>query len=833
MKQTLNILSPEQIRDNLISYFRSTSVVPIVGAGLSCGLFTDRGVVPNGTEFRRHMLTCLKKTSSFSPDEESTLERGNFSSLCDYYEDDEIVPEKTRLDYLKANFYHVRFSRSDMRMKFFEIGWPYIYSLNIDDSIENSTAYNTLILPNRDFREDQFTEEKCLIKLHGDINEIVRYTQSEKVFTSKEYALSLETNAAILRKLKNDYSNQNILFVGCSLDDEIDLKALSALSLDYQAKRNLTQTMLFREGTPGRLEKSKYKTYGITDVVCFNNYEELYSFLLDTWEESQRIPPDELQAYRHIPLAKLSVSEKKENHDYFFWGKGLFNTKEKVLTYPYFFISRNVVNSILQNLDRNKIHLLCGSHISGKTYLLADLYRTIKDRTVYYFDGKSRLSQVALQKLLTQESTAVLLDVGSLNRNQFEEIITNAQHIKNLKSNFIIAVNQSDGDFLGVVKWKTKQRIIAESDIIRYDVNNVLSSQKEGNSSEQSRINALLPAVGLLPFGTKKTILDELIYAEKALSAKGQYARQHICVNSAKGLALLIILAIQERMSSLTLVTFDLIKEMAEALKRYTPFLEECDTEGYERGPADLSSVKYVVNSKYWLQRELGQYAHVKENHSMIAKAYRYIIQMLLDSSGNNIQDRYRRCRDYIMFDVMNNIFLDEHQGNLGLTVYIYEQLHDLLSQDYNFLHQNAKCYMNYAYYLSNLSEKYNWLQKSSDLAIIAKTMVEVRYDKFHNERLLISLAHIQYTIATIFCEICIAQKYQNPVDIEKAIDSICIALLSPYNLDDYKRDTKKSGSHGIISFLKSPQPVRASGISDRYISRYTELINRYIYKKI
>ena len=138
------------------------------------------------------------------------LERSSFSEVCGFYEDNDLISEQNRLKYLKTNFYNAQYDNCDKRKSFFDIKWPYIYSLNIDDAVENSTVFKNVILPNREFREDIFDDGNCLIKLHGDIKEIVTYKDSNKVLTSKEYAISLKDNAPLLNKLKNDFAYQNI-----------------------------------------------------------------------------------------------------------------------------------------------------------------------------------------------------------------------------------------------------------------------------------------------------------------------------------------------------------------------------------------------------------------------------------------------------------------------------------------------------------------------------------------------------------------------------------------------------------------------------------------------
>lgn len=212
MENEMRILNSLDIKEDLVTFFKNKSLIPIVGSGISCGVPTNKGSIPSGLDYKQHMVQTLLDNPQFTDDERSELEHEKFSALCDYYEDDENVSAEHRFSYLRENFYHARYADDDIRRSFFDIKWSYIYSLNIDDAIERSTNYATLILPNRDFRDELFNEEPCLIKLHGDIKDIVTYKQSDKVFTSTEYALSLTKNAPLLNKLKNDYAYQNILF---------------------------------------------------------------------------------------------------------------------------------------------------------------------------------------------------------------------------------------------------------------------------------------------------------------------------------------------------------------------------------------------------------------------------------------------------------------------------------------------------------------------------------------------------------------------------------------------------------------------------------------------
>lgn len=827
----INILNPDEIKNDLLTFFKNKSLLPIVGAGLSCGANTRYGKVPNGTTYKEHMIKVLSENNLFTEEEKKQFNNESFSNLCDYYEDDENVSEQKRYEYLKSNFYNVNFDDNDCRKKFFEIDWPYIYSLNIDDAIEKSSTYNTKILPYRELREEIFNEEKCVIKLHGDIGDIVSYKDGNKIFTSKEYALSLERNAPILNKLRNDYANQNILFIGCSLDDELDLKAIDNIPVNYQTKDKLRKTIIFTKGLPGKLLKSKYKIYGITDIVSFNSFDVMYEFLLDVWKESLMIQADELNIHSTISINYLKKEQKEVNQDYFFWGKGLLDNKYKTISYPYYFISRYIKDVILNKLGNNKVHLIYGSRISGKTYLLADLYKSIRDRDVFYLDGKSRISDCALYNLMERSNIIALFDIGSLNREQFELILKNAKKINSSMSNFIINVNLNDSDTLGMVKWKLKQNIIDSTDIYTYTLKNKLGYYDKYD--EVALINELLPPIYLPPYSSNRTLLDQIMYAENLLQKKGKYTNQKIKIDNVKQLAFLIVLAIKEKLYSSDIINFVFDQEVYEALKKYSPFIERVEVYNFEKDNYDLSTIKYVLNSKYWLRRELGDYARIDKNYDMISKAYQYIILKLIDSSGKNEFTKRKKCRDFILFDIMNDIFLDQHGGNIKLIVYVYTQLHGQLSSDYHFLHQNAKCFVNYSYILSNIDEKTKYLENAKELAALSKSIIEKIYNDTNNETLLISMAHVQYTIATIFSEICKIENYANPENVVSTIKEINQALYSPYNNDEYQKEQKQRMSKGIVRFIKEAnENVDKLNITDESKIKLFELMSSSLFQK-
>ena len=93
--------------------------------------------------------------------------------------------------------------------------------MNIDDGIENGSDFSYIVYANRRFNEKVFDDKKCVIKLHGDVSDMLTYCDStSEIFTQEQYVASLRENEPLLSKLEHDGRYLNILFIGCSLDDE-------------------------------------------------------------------------------------------------------------------------------------------------------------------------------------------------------------------------------------------------------------------------------------------------------------------------------------------------------------------------------------------------------------------------------------------------------------------------------------------------------------------------------------------------------------------------------------------------------------------------------------
>ena len=783
---SVKISASGEIRNDLLYFFREKSIVPIVGSGISAGLEAYRGKIPTGREYLAHMTEAITTNGELTDDEKSTLAHESFSRISDYYQNDDVVPADIRRKYLRDNFSGAEFPDEDPRKKFFEINWPYIYSLNLDDAIENSTQYKKVIRPDEEIFDDVFTESKCIIKLHGDISEILTYRNAAKILSAGEYIRSLKDNFSLLAKLENDYCSQNILYIGCSLDDEIDLR--SAIRTE---KDRMSRVIIFVRGTPSKLTRTKYEQFGITDIVCFDEYDDMYTFLYDAWQDSQKVHDDELEEYlKKFRVCDLSSADVDANREYFFMGRRLFSSDECRLTFPAYFIRRSIMSEVISNMKLCRVHLVFGGRFSGKTYFLAGLKREVRDRGVYYFDGSAKLSSPALQKLIAEKNIAVLLDVGAITRGQFEHIIDSAKEIHGNGNNFVVCVSRNDSDSYGICKMKILNSTISSSDIMKYDITGTIPVRNEADDLNAKYALVKIPAYSYMP--DKRNFLDHVFYAGEALGVRAElYRHIHISADTTEDLALLIMLAAEESLTTLKIKAMRLDGAVNNALERYkdSPVIDFERTLDLEKSGADTSRRKYVLNSKYWLRHELGEYASSKSHEAKIVDAYHYIIEHITTNyKGRDLWKVREKFRKYILFDVINDVFLRRKGGSIRIIAAVYRGLHDLLATDHQYLHQYAKCMLLYSgEFPIGSGEQTEKLHEAGEYASLSRAKIESDYEYGgkKNKKLEISLAHVNYTIAAINSALCISENYGNAKRISDTVNDIHEALLSPFN-DDY-----------------------------------------------
>lgn len=810
-----NICTLEDIKDVLIQSFNRNKIIPLVGSGITCGCKASNGTVPLGQEMPKAIKTLLLASDKLSPEEKEKIKlEENLQQLSTYFEDTNIIPSSTCKQYYKDHFSNVKLD--SLRKKIFQINWSYVYSLNIDDAIETETKFDFPIICNKPVEDEVFGNGRCVIKLHGSITEYLKYKDECIIFSSKQYARSLQENDSLLKRLKTDCSTNTLLIIGCSLTNEFDLMSLKDFPINESTPLVDNRKIICVKGKPSILDLSNYQQYGITDIVVFDEYEDIYNGLFDIWNESKKISPDELEEVKNLSINKLSLGENNKN--YFYQGKSLLDYYNHSINLPAYFILRNIYNTIEHDY---KVHVIRGNNYSGKTYFLASILQKFSTSETYYFESKNQISDSAFKYLLTKKNCLFVFDSNSISESQICEIIENIEILSSKKITTLITLSNNDEDIHAFIRYRMKN-ILSNSNLIKYhQISNKLQD------SELNNLNVLLPKVGIPVFNSNSTILDNLIKAEDRMNVTdGQFSNTSLEINQIKDIMLLIILAIKEDITIYDLNYYGVDKEMYSYLTGYPTFFEKINVHLFEKDVIDNSDIKFIINSKYWIRRELGKFiSESRNNMENVINAYEAIIQRILSRSSDKTKIR-RMYKRFIYFDNINNIFLTEKKGQLTLIAEIYKRIYSLLANDYQFLHQYAKCYLRYAVATKDKTKQTERIKEALEKINISLSIVENEMKTKWNDRLITSHSHIQYTKATIMCEYFRIVRSDTIIDENKVIDSIFIALQDSSNCDDIKE--RRVNSENIFSFVRYMQrknySERSNRITDISKQRFLEI---------
>ncbi len=774
----MKVVNFAEIRDELINNMRRKMLIPVIGSGFTRGCNAFRGNVPSGKDYKKYMVEKVTSCLSLQQADIDSLTSDSFSNVSDTYH--QVVPISEQKEYLRLNFTKVKLE--DNKKRLLEPFWPYVYTLNIDDGIEANSCYQQVIYANRPVETGIFDETLCVIKLHGDVAEILTYKDAgSEVFTQRQYVTSLKSNHSLLEKLRHDSIYQNLIFIGCSLDDEIDLLSCSSENGINNAKYFCTIEK------PSPLEKLKYEKYGITHCIIFNSYDEIYECLYEAGRDAGKISINDLEEYKRFSIKKLA-DDYESNKAYLFFGKSLIN-KDHTISIPYFFISRDITDSILNNFSTHPLQFIVGSGCSGKSYILIDIACRIKNRDVFFFETKDRLTKQAFQNLTCKKNCVILADDMALSDNQIEYFISNIAFLKENNINVIVAVDKHNRTVNGILRLYELQEIIKPGDVPQIPISNRLSNP------EWQKIAPLLTAVTAGVFKEANTIVDNIINLSKELSEKNKYHNTVPRFTSSLELAALIALAIERKIYSARAIKLELYDELAIQCKATTPLIDKESTWSFESNFDDNSSIKYVVNAEFWLCYQLGQFACREKNYETIIKAYQYIIAKIISQEGAPDflrGDKSNSYGEYILFDNINRLFCsNKYNGEQGLALIraIYEGLNKLLSADPNYMHQRAKCYIKSASFEKKQENKLEYLKKAFRDANVAFQIFETRYNKYHNEKILISASHVLYTKALVLSHKCYLNGYANIDENTEAIHILHKALSSPYNTYDFVKE--------------------------------------------
>lgn len=774
----MEIVNFSDIYDTFTKNLKRNMVIPIIGSGFTLNSEAKNGKVPSGKDYQEYMIDSLCNKFEELNETKGEMYKESFSKIAELYIKQ--IDDIDKRNYFVSNFTDVKIQEKN-KIDFLKIEWPYIYTLNIDDAIEKNSKFNhTICCNNENVIESVFDEFNCVIKLHGDVNNLINYgNYNSIIFSSKQYATSLESNKVLLNKLNHDALYQNLLFIGCSLNDEIDILTV----LPDERCECVTSRYLCFVGEPTKLESMKYESFGITHIVKFNSYDDIYQRIYKSWVETQKIATDDLDNYKSF-IVEQSDDSFETNKSFFLYGKSLVD-KNKI-TLPHFFISREITKNIIADMRKFNLQFVIGSSYSGKTYIFYDIATKIKDQDIFIFETKDRISEKAFTSLLNKKNSIFLFDSNSLTISQIELIMNGLYSLRNNNNKIIIFSLKNNSELFGLI------RLLEDNETISKHNFSIKSIDNKFSTTEAKEINSKLTGTGIGIINKSKTILDNILdlSSNNKISTSNKFNKIQLLFDTEKQIATLIILAIEKKVYSSQVLKFNILSEIYNQKSRAYPLIDLEETWNFEISASDNSPQKYVVNAEYWLYKQLELFSENAEHHKIIVNAFKYIVSKIIETEGKPDILKYNKqsYKKFILFDNINMIFRIYGRDSLVLISKIYEGLNCYLSNDPNYLHQRAKCYIKLASSESGYDKKIELFEKSHRDANLAYQIFEQRYHECGNNKILISLAHVEYTQAVILCHKCKINNYQNVDDNTTAILTLDSALASPHNSYDYAK---------------------------------------------
>lgn len=628
-------LTLKETKDFFVRAFIEKDIIPILGAGFSCGM-QARGTakVPSGSKLKEDMINMiLQERKEFTKE---ALQKQNFSWLAERF-------FKCDMEKISEYFYQyytgIKFSGVNKKKFLNDIEWQYVYTLNVDTAIENSDDRWEVFYPNEEFVDKSVLNKKKLYKIHGDINLFCKTKDIDKlIFSETQYLKSLRTNSLFHDKLSADCIGHNLLYIGCSLDDEIDIKYSvitdSERNKDVTNARRIYVTFDDIESDPIKLEN--LEGFNITHYIKLENvsdYEMFYEFMCECYKESLQVENHPCDCYNVVKINELDKNRNK-NLEYLL---NIGNAPD--LCKPYYYFEKKGFK--IEDLKTDKINVFVGRRFSGKTLFAYGIIDKFKDRKKYFISSNQTISDNNIVELFKEERILIIMDANAISDVQLPLICNSFDATK--ENIVCIIVNTFDE--------------IANN--ISYFIDNIKVSDLKFDGrisiSEAQVINKKLSEIGIVIFDEKQTILDNTLRIGNELD---QDALSEFTISSQKELEMLIWIAINKKIYLEQIMTLSLYNDFKKIVDKFTPILEIVSNK--EKGRYEHSPLKVVCNAPIALIQILNNYAYpprtkmgnvIKKEHfgNICAAIYHTLFVY------NRVNpDEVKR---FLLFDTLNDVF--------------------------------------------------------------------------------------------------------------------------------------------------------------------------------
>lgn len=796
----------KELKDLFENHFNKKNFVPFLGSGVTKNCPASRGRVPSVDDLKKRLIQTVAQIEGYNETEQIDLSKAKLAQVAELFwqalsHTDDASFRVEFFSYIEDHFSGVHDLSNETR-QLIECSWRYLYTLNYDDALERASNNLFCVAPFTRQNKNWLPQKRCLYKIHGDVVQYLATGDDRMcILSTSQYldALKAPENSDMLEKLESDFSSNNLIFFGCSLIDELDFLFVSNIRLSQNKKQNKdTHSYYIRyidKDTPAltKMELGTLEQFSLTDIieVSATDMPEFYYFIREASDTAAAIKKsDSLTPFMGFSFATRVPHDREANIKYLFYsGEIQPNTNTNQIMLPSFFTRRYVGEDIISDISqgRGNLHVLRGSSISGKTYILIDILQQFQSRNIYYFRSGKEISDDLIHKLTDMKEAIFLFDEHTISYDQINFFTKDglAKLEKNC-SHAVVVVNQSVGIF-------TRHYYDAfphlTSRIKIYHLSHTLE-----NSVKSKEFDAFSEEVGKLgvpPIKPNSTFLDFIIQVDDASISHHYEALPDVHILSGtdqlEKLKALILFANQEAISipqanimDINEVLFDLCSTSGIEKAVQKEYLTEA-----ELTPETHHNCRFLVNSKYWVYRCLSEYAKNKKNYEAIANAYYNIVNTIQRQYNFNTakhvrKDYFQVVKPYYFLDTIQFTFfgLSELGGSLSLSQKIYEKLLPLFCDDYQYLHQKAKCQMWSSKLEKDISKRESLLNAALQQVSRAYKLAE----QSHSQNVRFTLYHMQVTKTLVLVN---HWRYCNTLlTPERKSTQLSIVLKSLYQLE-------------------------------------------------
>ena len=679
----MKIIGQAEGIDYLATLTTQRTLIPFLGAGFSKGSKSYRSTVPDAkvaTELMKELI--ISNSTDISDSDVDNLNQCDFFEMSTRFFED--VPEEIRSSFFKN--YFTEAVLPELQVEFLRLDWPYIYTINVDDAIENTGLYEA-ILPYKDLKT-RFTascEKKPLYKLHGDARQEVLYNGDENiVFRRDQYIKSIADpdNSQFINNLTGDFS-KNLFFLGCSLVDEQDLLYIKNTATEWD--KNSGSRIIVRDYPIDEEEKRLLKRYGINVVIQIESYSDFYKDLISSIQHKRELDTQPLWPYTN-PILNHE-SSKEDALDYLGCGRIFYEDKNE-FRFTQLHIIKTVTSKITEELNKNDSLIIMGRRFSGKTSLVAKICSTMTQYKTLYFPSSSFVDPDIIGMLLkSSQSTLFIFDSNSLSWQTYQLVKNSSSLLHESQNKVVVVINSADN------------AIASQLDTTPVELD------AKFNITELRAFNKKANLLALINRRPQETNLDYIEHVQKTQGLALWQNAPDIRELEIFELELLYMLCALDKVYYTDAIAIGITWHQIGIFQtKFNGIVESVQVDKAES--RTHSSLKLVHNSKSILMHILQNYV-LGHKDDFITSVKAIVKRIYKD------RQRHRLAVDLILFDTLNQVF-GNINGIYSITASLYKSLEDELADDMHYWLQRAKC----IYRLSrkskrDLEDAYKYAQKA------------------------------------------------------------------------------------------------------------------------